>query len=106
VLDNGLLYGFNSRKKGQFLCIDARTGKTLWASAGREAGNASVVSAGPNLIWLTDAGDLIVSKKSAKAFEQVTRYSVSDSPVWTQPVVLGREILIKSDTALSLWSLN
>jgi hypothetical protein len=65
-----------------------------------------VVSAGPNLIWLTDAGDLIVSKKSAKAFEQVTRYSVSDSPVWTQPVVLGREILIKSDTALSLWSLN
>jgi len=87
------------------LC-DARTGKTLWTTTGREATNASVVSAGPSLVWLTDAGDLIVSKKSAKGFEQITRYSVSDSPVWTQPVVLGREILIKSDTALTLWSLN
>ena len=106
VLDGGLLYGFNSRKKGQFICLDARTGKTVWATPGREATNASVVSAGANLVWLTDAGDLIVSKKSAKAFEQVARYSVSDSPVWTQPVLLGREILIKSDTALSLWSLN
>lgn len=106
VLDNGLIYGFNSRKKGQFICLDARTGKMLWATQGREATNASVVSAGNNLVWLTDAGDLIVSKKSAKAFEQVTRYSVSDSPVWTQPVILGREILIKSDNALTLWSLN
>ncbi len=106
VLDDGLLYGFNSRKKGQFVCLDARTGKTLWTTTGREATNASVVSAGPSLVWLTDAGDLIVSKKSAKGFEQITRYSVSDSPVWTQPVVLGREILIKSDTALTLWSLN
>jgi outer membrane protein assembly factor BamB len=106
VLDGGNLYGLNSRKKGQFVCLDAKTGKTLWATNGREATNAAVVSAGANLVWLTSDGDLIVSKRSAKAFEQVTRYSVSDSPVWTQPVLLGREILIKSDASLSLWSLN
>ena len=40
VLDGMNLYGFGSRKKGQFLCLDARTGKLLWATQGRKAMNA------------------------------------------------------------------
>lgn len=106
VIDNGRIYGLSARKKGQYLCLEAKSGRILWATAGREAANAAVVSAGDSLVWLTNDGDLVVSKKSDKAFVQVSRYSVSDSPVWTQPVLLGNEMLVKSDTALSLWSLN
>jgi hypothetical protein len=67
---------------------------------------AAVQNAGNHIVWLTNDGDLIVSRKSSKSFDQVTRYSVSDAPVWTQPVLLGRQILVKSDNALALWSLD
>ncbi len=78
----------------------------VWATSGREAFHAAVLNAGAHPVWLTNEGDMAVSKKSAQAFEQVTRYSVSDAPVWTHPVLLGRQILIKSDNALALWSLD
>ena len=106
VVDGPHLYGLGSKKKGQFLCLDGRSGKIVWATNGREATQAAVLNAGPHILWTTNDGDLVVSKKSAKAFEQVTRYSVSDAPVWTVPVLLGRQILIKSDNSLALWSLD
>lgn len=106
VSDGTFLYGLGSKKKGQYLCLEAKTGRTVWATTGCEAMQAAVLHAGGFVLWMTNDGDLVVSKKSARAFEQAARYSVSDAPVWTQPVLLGRRILVKSDNALSLWSLD
>jgi outer membrane protein assembly factor BamB len=106
VTDGAYLYGLGSKKKGQYLCVDAKTGRIVWATNGREALQAAVLQAGAHLLWMTNDGDLVVSARSSRAFEQIARYSVSDAPVWTQPVVLGRRILVKSDNALTLWSLD
>ncbi len=106
VTDGAYLYGLGAKKKGQYLCVDAKSGRILWATTGREALQAAVLQAGAYLLWMTNDGDLVVSTKSPRAFEQTARYSVSDAPVWTQPVVLGRRILVKSDNALTMWSLD
>ena len=106
VLDGDLLFGMSHLRKGQLFCLDARTGETLWATDGREGQNAVVLSAGDVLLFLTSDANLIVAKKSGKGFEPVTRYSVADSPTWSHPVVLGKQILIKDDAALALWSLE
>ena len=34
VLSGDLLFGFSHQRRGQFFCIDARTGATLWKSEG------------------------------------------------------------------------
>lgn len=107
VADGQHLYGLGSKRKGQYLCLDLKTGKTLSSTAGREATQAAVLSAGRYVVWLTNEGDMVVSRKNPNMFEQVARYSVSsDSGVWTQPVLMGRTVLIKSDTSLALWSLD
>jgi outer membrane protein assembly factor BamB len=36
VIDGDYLYGLSSKKKGQFVCLDARTGKTMWATEGSD----------------------------------------------------------------------
>jgi len=46
VLDGGRLYGLSHRKRGQFFCLDAATGKTAWLSDGRQGENAAMVAAG------------------------------------------------------------
>ncbi|HYP26496.1 MAG TPA: PQQ-binding-like beta-propeller repeat protein [Blastocatellia bacterium] len=106
VLDGDHLYGLSAKKKGQFFCLDAKTGKTLWATTGREGSNAAVLSAGKSLLFLTTDASLIVVNKSASGFEQLARYTVADNPVWSHPVLLGKQILIKDSSNLSLWSVE
>lgn len=103
VLDGGRLFGLSTKRKGQFFCLDARTGATLWSSVGRAAENAAVVSAGPFLLWLTSDAELMVTAKNAARFEPLARYKVADSPTWAHPVVVGRRILIKDAASLALW---
>ena len=106
VLDGDYLYGLSHLRKGQFFCLDARTGEVRWATEGREGANAAVLSAGNYLLFLTDDADLIVANRSAKGFEAVAKYQTADSPTWAHPVLWGRQILIKDDSSLSLWSVE
>jgi outer membrane protein assembly factor BamB len=99
VLAGDLLLGFSTRK-GSFFCVDAPSGKTLWESGGRVVGNASVVNAGGVILFLTDRGQLVVVKASARAYEPIAEYRVSDNETHTHPVFLGDRILIKDRSTL------
>jgi outer membrane protein assembly factor BamB len=103
VVIGDLLFGFSTRKRGELVCLNPATGATLWKSEGRLADSGAMVSAGPVLLLLTTDSDLIVFKKSDKAFEQVRKYSVASSPTWAHPVLLSHGILIKDATTLALW---
>lgn len=106
VLDGDYLYGLSTQRKGQFFCLDARTGETRWLTEGRDAGNAALLAAQGVLFLLTEAAELIVAAKSVKGFEQLARYSVANSPTWSHPVILGKQILVKDETSLTLWNLE
>jgi outer membrane protein assembly factor BamB len=104
VIDGDYLYGLSNLRKGQFFCLDARTGNVLWATEGREGASASVIDAGKVLFFLTSEAELIVTAKSAKSFEQVARYTVADSPTYSHPVFSGNRVLIKDASSLALWA--
>ena len=82
VLEGNLLFGLSARKKGQFFCIDAETGKTLWQSAGRMGENAAILNAGKVLLLLTNDATLIVLPVSEKGYNPITQYTVASSPTW------------------------
>ena len=102
VLDGDYLYGMSHLRKGQFFCLNAKTGELLWATEGREGPNASVLNVGGVLLFLTEDAELIFANKSQKGFEQLARYTVADSATWTHPIVIGKQILIKDNTSLAL----
>lgn len=106
VLDGDFLYGLSHLRKGQFFCMDARTGEVAWMTEGREGANAAVVSAGKTLMFLTADASLIVANKTPKAFEQVAKYSVADAATWAHPVLFGKHILVKDEANLSLWAVE
>jgi outer membrane protein assembly factor BamB len=101
VLEGNLLFGLSARKKGQFFCIDAETGKTLWQSAGRMGENAAILNAGKVLLLLTNDANLIVLPPSAKEYRPVAQYTVASSPTWAHPVATGNRILVKDETTLA-----
>ena len=106
VLEGDLLYGMSNTRKGQYVCLDAKTGQTLWATEGRDGSQAAVLSAGSVLLFLTSDADLIVAAKSRKAFEPLARYKVAESATWAHPALLGKQILVKDEASLSLWSVE
>jgi hypothetical protein len=95
----------SSRNSGQYYSVDAITGKTLWLSEPRQAGNAAVAKAGNLVFFLEDDGELLVVRGNAPAFEVVRRYKVADTDTWTQPTISGNRIFVKDLTTLALWTL-
>jgi outer membrane protein assembly factor BamB len=106
VLVGDVLFGLSSKNSGQYFSVDAKTGKTLWTSEPRQAGNAAIVRAGDVVLSLQDDGQLVVFRSSSTAFEPVHRYMVAESETWTQPTVSGNRIFVKDVSNLALWTLN
>jgi hypothetical protein len=107
VVAGDVLFSLSTRGMGQYFGIDAKSGKTLWLSEPRQAGNAAITKAGNNLLFvLEDDGELEVARPSRTAFEPLRRYKVADAETWTPPVILGNRIFVKDVSTLSLWTLN
>ncbi|HVG30616.1 MAG TPA: PQQ-binding-like beta-propeller repeat protein [Pyrinomonadaceae bacterium] len=106
VVAGNLLFGLSVKKRGQFFCLDADTGKTLWQSEGRQGENASLVDAGKYLLALTTDSTLYLLPPGAKAFEPSAQYAVARSPVWAHPLVAGEHIVVKDETTLASFSIK
>lgn len=106
VLSGSLLFGMSHRRSGQYFCLDAKTGATLWTSEGRQGDNAAIITAADYLFLLNDEGSLIIAKTNAKAYEPVAKYTVAESSTWAHPIVTGKNILIKDKATLALWNIE
>ncbi len=106
VMKGYYLFGMSALRKGQFFCIDARTGATLWTSEGREGDNAAILVAGSLLLLLTEDAVMTLARATENKYEVLKKYTVAQSPTWAHPVILGNRLLIKDEATLTLWSLN
>ena len=102
VTQDNLLVGLSVRQKGQFIGIDADTGKTIWQSPGRMGENAAILNLGGKaLLLLTNEARLIVQPAGAKTYAPVAEYTVAASPTWAHPLVVGRRIIVKDENTLA-----
>ncbi len=102
VLSGNLLFGMSHRNKGQFFCLDANSGKTLWTGDPRQGENAAMVIGNGLIISLTNDANLIVTSATDKAATPIKQYTVASSPTWAHPVIVGRNILIKDENTLAM----
>ena len=98
------LLGLTHRNKGQFFSVDAKTGKTLWTTRGREGENASLAVAGDVILATTTEGELVVARRDPLKFDVIKRYTIAESPVWAHPVPAGRGVVIKAAETLTYWT--
>ena len=104
VLIGATIYGLADRNKGQFVAIDAATGKTLWNTQGREGDNASMLGTPSWLLASTTDGKLVVARANPQKYEEVRRYQIAESTVWAHPAITGNSIIIKDADKVICWT--
>jgi outer membrane protein assembly factor BamB len=106
VINNGRLFGMSHRNKGQFVALDAATGKSLWEGNGRAGDNTAALTGGDKLFLLTSDAEFIVANANVAAFQELQRYTVAKSSTYAHPVITGKNILVKDAENLTLWSVD
>ena len=104
VLKDGFLYGLSDR--GNFFCMNARTGQAAWADTNRLSNFGAILDAGPVLLALPEKSGLIAFKPSDKQYEELARIKVSETPIYAHPVVAGNRIFVKDQDSLTLWTIE
>jgi outer membrane protein assembly factor BamB len=100
VLADGVLYGLSSRKRGQFVAVDAATGALKWATEGRATNHASILLTPSHVLILTTGGELILVKPTAAKYEEERRYTIADNETWAVPVVLAEGLIVRDATGV------
>jgi len=106
VLVGDAVFSMSPLNSGQFFWVDAKSGKTLWTSAPRQAGNAAIIRAGNVLFVLKDDAQLMVARPTPGSFEPIKTYTVADSATWPAPAISGNRIFVRDIETLALWTLN
>ena len=106
VLVGDAVFSMSAMNSGQFFWADAKTGKTLWTSNPRQAGNAAIVHAGNLLFVLKDDAELMVARSNPGGFEPIKTYTVADSATWPAPSISGNRIFVRDLSTLALWTID
>jgi outer membrane protein assembly factor BamB len=101
VLKDGLLFGLTDR--GNLFCINAETGKTAWTdTTAHGRGFAALLDAGSCILALPSTSELIAFKPSDKAYAQLARIKVADTPTYAHPVLAGNRVFLRDKETVAL----
>jgi outer membrane protein assembly factor BamB len=106
VIVQDTFVGLSHKRSGQFFALDAKTGRTIWTSAPRQATNAAISRAGDLLFILKEDAELLIARSGPRGLETVKTYSVADSATWSTPAVSGRRLFVKDVASLTLWTMD
>ena len=94
----GHLYGmfqFKEYGKGPVKAVKLPDGDIKWEQPGFGPGNL-ILTAGGNLLALTDAGEIVGIKASPTAYKELGRFKAIEGKCWTTPVLSGGRIFVRS----------
>jgi outer membrane protein assembly factor BamB len=69
-------------------------------------GYGQIVDAGSVMLALTPASELVAFQPSDKAYTELARIKVADSPTYAYPVVSGKRIFVKDQNSVALFTLD
>ena len=104
ILKDGFLYGFTDQKR--IYCLNAATGQPAWIDNDVNNDFATIVDCGTLIIGLPSTANLIIFKPGSSAYSEVAKYKVSETAVYSYPIVAGNKIYIKDAETLMMYRIN
>ena len=97
VCIDGHLYGmfqFKEYGDGPLKCVELATGEIKWSKSGFGPGGVILVDG--KLIATSDAGEVVVSKATSKAYSEIGRFKAIEGKCWTHAAYSNGQIYVRS----------
>jgi len=96
VLKDGYIYGLGASrgKNSEFVCLNHKTGKTMWSKRGYDD-YASVICMGDSLLIHGSRGALTLLKATPNAYTEIGRLDEASQLSWNFPVYSGGVLYLK-----------
>ncbi|MBM3861980.1 MAG: alcohol dehydrogenase [Verrucomicrobia bacterium] len=94
---DGFIYGilaFKTQGRGSLKCVEAATGKVLWAEPGY--GDGQVIRVNDQILALTEKGDLVVVATVPTGYKELKRFKAVTGKCWSTPAVSNGRIYVRS----------
>lgn len=104
VLRDEFLFGIS--KTGDIFCINAQTGQTAWVGTTKLERFGSILDAGSVLLGLSPKSELIVFQPNNKAYTELAKIKVAETPTYAHPVVSENGIYIKDRETIAMWMIE
>jgi outer membrane protein assembly factor BamB len=104
VLKDGFLYGFTDQRR--IYCLDAATGKTAWIDETVNSDFATIVDCGSVIIGFPSTGNLLIFKPDTKAYSEIAKYKVAETPVYAFPIISGNIVYVKDAESLTCYKIE
>jgi len=105
VLKDGFLYA-NDSKFGYLYCLNAETGETAWADTVKLNRFASMLDLGPVMLSLAGNATMVIFEPNGTAFKPLARYKVSETEIYSHPLVADNKIYVKDKDKLTCWEVK
>jgi len=96
LVKDGLIYTIDT--KNTMMCIEAKTGDIVWSKRVRGKYNSSPVYAAGNLYFSSTQGNVFVIKEGRNI--DIIAENKLEGEIWTTPVIIDRNILIRTSKYL------
>ena len=96
LIKDGLIYMIDTRST--LMCLDAKTGETIWSERMKGKFNSSPVYAAGNIYFSSTNGETIVIREG-KTLEILAENSL-EGEIWTTPAVIENGLLIRTSKYL------
>jgi outer membrane protein assembly factor BamB len=104
VLKNGYLYGFSDQRR--IYCVNTANGQTAWIDAATHSDFATISDCGSVIIGFPQTGNLVIFKPDPSGYSEVKKYKVTETPVYSFPIIAGNLIYIKDAENLTLFKID
>ena len=102
LLLDGYLYGTSYEYKGGiFMCVDWKTGETVYEK--RDVGKGSLTWAEGLIYFLSEKGDMLLIRPNPEEYTVVSRFNIQsagEGPTWPHPVICDKKLYIRHATFL------
>ena len=89
------MFQFEEYGKGPVKCVKLPDGDIKWEQPGFGPGNV-ILTAGCNVLALTDAGEIVAFQASPDAYKELGRFKAIGGKCWTAPVLSNGRVFVRS----------
>lgn len=93
VDEAGNVFGLS---EGRLQCVDSKTGELRWQARGTRYGHGQVLLVNDLLLVLGEAGELVIGKANADAWEELGRIQALEGKTWNNLALSGNRLLVRN----------